>query len=418
MRMRPNAMPREGGVARAGLNLEEEDEKENDRHRWRQQQSQNDPGAKACEATCIFCVGMLFLQVAWILYTYGLAGTMNLLMAPEEPLGSGVHSTSTFLVVPPAGYGSEVVIAHDGEAGVQRLHYTAHGACCAALGVGCGAERVWLHAGAARVVVSDARSHTTTWLFYEAPRPGGGAAELAACYAAHNDSALRYGSLHPRDSFAQHSAFKLLAEVPEVAPTPAFDAAKCLPFARAPGAGLTHAPAAWTRAAAPAAHAPTGEHAGPPGTHGKWCGAGRGGFVDCCDGGACSACTALGGADAACLAQCKPADAVDAACAAHAGCVAKQPSGVATACAAAGSCGCLTELAAAVTRPDCGSDQGCQAFADVAATWAAKEALCWDAAQACQSLPCTTDAGAGWCSQCAFFAPCRTLADKPPAAAL
>ena len=143
MRMRATTMPRPGesGGARGGLNLEEEDEKENDRHRWRQQQSQNDPGAKACEATCIFCVGMLFLQVAWILYTYGLAGTMNLLMAPEEPLGSGVHSTSTFLAVkPPAGYDNQIVIAHDGAAGVQRLHYTAHGACAAVVLRG-GAER-------------------------------------------------------------------------------------------------------------------------------------------------------------------------------------------------------------------------------------------------------------------------------------
>ena len=47
---------------RAPLDFEAEDEKENDRHRWRARQSRDDPGAKACEATCIFCVGMLFLQ--------------------------------------------------------------------------------------------------------------------------------------------------------------------------------------------------------------------------------------------------------------------------------------------------------------------------------------------------------------------
>ena len=218
MRMRATPMPRAPDGAR-GLNLEEEDEKESDRHRWRQQQSRDDPGAKACEATCIFCVGMLFLQVAWILYTYGIAGTMNLLMAPEEPLGRGVRGTSTYLAVrPPAGYGSELVVAHDGEAGMQRLHYVAH--------------------GASRVVVADARAHTTTWLFYDAPRAGGGPAELAACYVARNDSALRFGLLQPRDSFSLHSAFKLLSEVPELAPPPAFDAATCTPFARVGGAGL------------------------------------------------------------------------------------------------------------------------------------------------------------------------------------
>ena len=52
---------------RPPLDFEAEDEKENDRHRWRARQSRDDPGAKACEATCIFCVGMLFLQVGTIL---------------------------------------------------------------------------------------------------------------------------------------------------------------------------------------------------------------------------------------------------------------------------------------------------------------------------------------------------------------
>jgi hypothetical protein len=60
------------------------DEKENDRHRRRQQQSRDDPGAKACEVTCFFCVGLLFLQMGWIVYTYGLSGTVNLLLAPER----------------------------------------------------------------------------------------------------------------------------------------------------------------------------------------------------------------------------------------------------------------------------------------------------------------------------------------------
>jgi hypothetical protein len=111
------------------LNLEEEDEKENDRHRRRQQQSQNDPGAKACEATCVFCVGMLFLQVAWIVYTYGVQGTMNLLMAPEEARRGGPRTCSTYVTAAaPSGFDPEVVVLHDAVAGVQRIHYTANGA--------------------------------------------------------------------------------------------------------------------------------------------------------------------------------------------------------------------------------------------------------------------------------------------------
>jgi hypothetical protein len=201
-----------------------------------------------------------------------------------------------------------------------------------------------------------------------------------------------------------------------VAPPPAFDAAACTPFARVGGAGLQHAPAPFAPRGAARQGGAHPAAAGPPGKHGNWCGAGRGGFADCCAGGACGACRAATGADAACLKECPAANAVDAACAAHAACVAKQPPGVAATCAATGSCACLAELAAAVSRPDCGAAAGCKDFADAAAAWVAKEAQCWDPAQACQSLPCTTDAATGWCSQCAFFAPCRTLADKPPAA--
>ena len=173
--MRATTAPRapDGGGARGGLNLEEEDEKENDRHRWRQQQSQNDPGAKACEATCIFCVGMLFLQVAWILYTYGLAGTMNLLMAPEEPLGSGLRSTSTYLAIkPPAGYGSEVVVAHDGETGVQRLHYMAHGARLlrGAGGTSVARAEAWARRRRARGCVGRAQPHDDVAVLRASPR--------------------------------------------------------------------------------------------------------------------------------------------------------------------------------------------------------------------------------------------------------
>jgi hypothetical protein len=236
------------------LNLEEEDEKEQDRHRWRQQQSQNDPGAKACEATCIFCVGMLFLQVAWIFYTYGVQGTMNLLMAPEVKLGSAPRTCSTYVALaPPTGYGSEVLVLHDAEAGLQRIHYTSHGAlqrcCAAALRVGWALHfgqppgmrmrmctqrtaawrtraRVGPHAlaaaqqlrraalaGSLRVVLLDAAQRTTRWLFYEAPAAGTASATLAACYVLANDTTLQFGMLHPRETFSQHSAFLARASV-------------------------------------------------------------------------------------------------------------------------------------------------------------------------------------------------------------
>lgn len=61
-RERDNGPPPAG--EKPGIDFEAEDEKENDHHRWRARQSRDDPGAKACEATCIFCVGMLFLQVS------------------------------------------------------------------------------------------------------------------------------------------------------------------------------------------------------------------------------------------------------------------------------------------------------------------------------------------------------------------
>jgi hypothetical protein len=163
--MRRAGLP--AGMPARALNLEEEDEKENDRHRRRQQQSQNDPGAKACEATCVFCVGMLFLQVAWIVYTYGVQGTMNLLMAPEEALRGGPRTCSTYVTsAAPSGYDAEVVVLHDAEAGVQRIHYTANGArpaACAGVGVRgewaqrlCDARRRRVRGGAACVLANAA----------------------------------------------------------------------------------------------------------------------------------------------------------------------------------------------------------------------------------------------------------------------
>ena len=57
--------------------------------------------------------------------------------------------------------------------------------------------------------------------------------------------------------------------------------------------------------------------------YGRWCGGPIGGYQTCCGGGPCSACDASAvtegqpQASAACLAQCPPQDAMDAACAAH-----------------------------------------------------------------------------------------------------
>jgi hypothetical protein len=58
----------------------------------------------------------------------------------------------------------------------------------------------------------------------------------------------------------------------------------------------------------------------------------------------------------------------------------------------------------------------CKAYAAGLRDWAAKDATCWDASQACQSIPCTTDAAAGWCKSCAFYKQCSTLKQKAPAA--
>ena len=59
------------------------------------------------------------------------------------------------------------------------------------------------------------------------------------------------------------------------------------------------------------------------------------------------------------------------------------------------------------------TDANCTAYATALGAWLSKEAACWDARQACQSIPCTTDAAAGWCKACGFFKPCRILEQKP-----
>jgi hypothetical protein len=50
---------------------------------------------------------------------------------------------------------------------------------------------------------------------------------------------------------------------------------------------------------------------------GRWCGAGHGGFQDCCNGRPCPACIATSPLSPECLRQCPPIDLVDQACASH-----------------------------------------------------------------------------------------------------
>lgn len=233
-------------------------------------------------------------------------------------------------------------------------------------------------------------------------------------------------------------------------PTPVFDPAKCVPFSRTGASSLSWAEAPWAaHPAGPTAPAVRSAHAsgeavhGFNATHGKWCGAGHGGFADCCDGKACKACAPDESASAACLAACKPVDALDAACAAHDACVAKADVSVSDRCSAAGacvnvvrrcaslhartrrltcfifasspagSCACASQLAAAAKAATC-KDGACKTHAEGLASWLEQDATCWDAKQACQSIPCTTDAATGWCKSCGYFKPCRTLAQKGP----
>ena len=123
--------PTDGAPASSGsvLDLELEDEKENDRHRRRTQQSRDDPGAKACEAMCVLCVGLLFVQVAFIVYSNGLDGTIKLLMAPEQPLRQGPR-VKHYRVggTAPDGYSDAVTVAYNAARGVQVLHYMVAGA--------------------------------------------------------------------------------------------------------------------------------------------------------------------------------------------------------------------------------------------------------------------------------------------------
>jgi len=280
----------------------------------RQQQSADDPGAKACEATCICCVGLLFLQVIWIVYTYGLDGTVSLLMAPET--GRGLHTLSgpAFFaysaVSPPAGYDARVLVLHDAAAGLQRVHYSVD--------------------GAARVVEHDAVTRTTRWLVYEP----GATAPLARCFVLDgNSSALALGLTHPAKSFGASNAFSALP-TPEPLPALRYERSECVPFSLS-GSGGEWASSPWpTHFVAP--------RLGPAAPrHGVWCGTRRGGAHDCCSGKPCAACSKDAGS-AACLKECPPVDALDMACAEHATCASAagwaepcRPGGAACACDAA-----------------------------------------------------------------------------------
>jgi hypothetical protein len=132
VRQSPERQPADpAGASRNGsvLDLELEDEKENDRHRRRTQQSRDDPGAKACEAMCVLCVGLLFFQVAWIVYSNGIDGTLKLLMAPEQPLhhGPAAHAYRV-LGARPEGYSDAVTVNYDAAAGLQVVTFTVEGA--------------------------------------------------------------------------------------------------------------------------------------------------------------------------------------------------------------------------------------------------------------------------------------------------
>ena len=73
----------------------------------------------------------------------------------------------------------------------------------------------------------------------------------------------------------------------------------------------------------------------------------------------------------------------------------------------------MAQLTAGLEAAKC-KNAACENAAAELRAWAAKEATCWDAGTACQSLPCATDAATGWCTACGFFKTCRTLAEKAP----
>jgi hypothetical protein len=375
------------------LDLELEDEKENDRHRRRTQQSRDDPGAKACEAMCVLCVGLLFVQVAFIVYSNGLDGTIKLLMAPEQPLKQ-VPRVRSYRVsgAAPDGYSDAVTVAYNAARGVQVIHFTV--------------------AGMPRVVVQDAQARTTQWLAFT------GTTSQASCLLLSNDSSLAYGVLPPRETFGQHASFAVLepgsaaageALALKLAQDTGADAASCAPFMRRGAAGLEWTAAPWPSSVAHPARAPS--DAVQP-QHGSWCGHQRGGLHACCSGAACAACTSLGATtNDACLAACPPQDALDAACAAHALC-AHRAGGVvsqgtcASARQGAAPCDCDTALAAAVEETGgCGGK--CEKAQGAVAAWV-KDRACWRPMVACQHVPCTSGPG-GWCKECAHFKTCDAM---------
>ena len=270
------------------------------------------------------------------MYTYGLDGTLGLLLAPEAELGRGLHgvaSTPTLSAYAaahsPAGYSSELLVTQDDE--VQRLFFSVD--------------------GAGRVVEHDARTRTTRWLFVP---PGGTAASVARCFVLANDSALSVFS--PADSFATHAGFTALPVPSTPPPLPRYELAECVPFSLSPGAAEEWVAAPWPSVAL----APRVGRAAP--RYGAWCGTRRGGAHDCCSGKPCEAC-ADGEAGKQCLQACPPADELDAACAAHAGCA--SAAGWAEPCRPGGAaCACDAALGEAVRAAKCDS-ASCKVHATV-----------------------------------------------------
>lgn len=371
---------------RPPLDFEEEDEKENDRHRWRTRQSRDDPGAKACEATCIFCVGMLFLQVAYIVYTYGLHGTMTLLMSPE---GGGLppprvvvtyETTGTM----PEGYDPQLVIVHDQAAMVQRMHFNEN--------------------GNVRVVMYNANTHTTNLLFYAPAVEGPESSVLQACYSLHNDTSLRYGLLHPYDTFSQHGAFRAVEETLEVTAPPAFDPSTCTPLSRTSFADLSWTLSNWTADAEIGVPLDDNTAKLPMPSYGKWCGVDRGGFHDCCSGAKCTACDLSQGLTQECLRQCPPVDAADNACAKHHECTLDNPA--LPGCAPGFRCQCDAALLTAVKGTGCHANKPCAEFQTAMQQHFEEGRACWGADYSCLHVPCTT-APNGFCKQCAYYKKCH-----------
>ena len=211
----------------------------------------------------------------------------------------------------------------------------------------------------------------------------------------YNDTALAYGLLPPSETFGRHGSFTALPEGAHAPAPPDYDPQACVPFTPRAPAGTEWRAATWPV-----------ERDAP---HGHWCGAGRGGYTDCCSGEACAACVADGDGEApseTCLKQCPPVDAMDGACARHAACqAARTASTQAAACAA---CACDRQLDIALPSLQCATEHsGCVAHKErMSLRLGDGNAACWKERHACQALPCTSSHSSAWCTQCAYVKGC------------